>query len=443
MNPAANSSVSEGGELPGDERSCKRPAREFGGDGYRPSDLLGSFFRSAIAMFVAGAVAILLTASGIAGDDGRWIAIHLFLLGGVSLLILGAAQFFSTAFLATDPPTSSMVHAQLLVWIFGVLCVVASVPTGITPLADVGGLAVLCGLALFAIALRQLERRSLQTARWAIRWYYACAVFLSVGLILGVALVHGVEWTRGDLLTAHLAVNIAGWLGTAIVGTLHTFFPSLTHGQLRHPRLQGPTFIAWTSAVALLAAGAAFDTDAAIVGGWSALTIAALLLMANIVSSAITATPPITLAARLVGTAQLFLPAGLIVALAMVAVEGPAPGIWGEWRFALACLVGLGWVGMTVTGSMLHLLAVLARVKNFLAKMPEPRRTRDIALAAAISAAICALALTSLESLESIRPFALAALLILVAPVFGQIGALAKRALSPAPPRVRRLQSDR
>lgn len=425
-----------------DPRSCKRPARQFGGDGYRPSDMLASFFFAAIALFVAGAVAGMLTALDAVGDDGRWIAIHLILLGGVSQLILGAAQFFSTAYLATDPPSSKMIRAQLIVWNLGVLLVVASVPSGVLPLVDAGAVLIVSGLALFVRALRSLEARSLQTARWAIRWYYACAALLSVGVLLGAVLTHGVVWTNGDLLTAHLALNIAGWLGTAIVGTLHTFFPSLTHGLLRHPRLQGPTFVSWVLGVVVLASGAAFDVRPLIVVGWSSLAIASVLLSVNIVSSAITAEPPISLAARLVGTAQVFLPVGMFVALAMVVVDGPSVSIVGEWRIALAALLGIGWVGMTVAGSMIHLLAVLNRVRNFLIKMPEPHPVRDTAIAATLATSIGALALSAFDAFAWVAPFATVALIVMALPVLYEIASLAAKAVSLAP-WFRPLRSDR
>lgn len=425
-----------------DPRSCKRPAREFGGDGYRPSDMLASFFFTAIAMLVVGAVAGLLTALDAAGDDGRWIAIHLVLLGGVSQLILGAAQFFSTAFLATDPPSSKMIRAQLIVWNLGVLLVVASVPCDVLPLVDAGAVLIVSGLALFVAALRGLEARSLQTARWAIRWYYACAVLLSVGVVLGAILTHNVVWTHGNLLTTHLALNIAGWLGTAIVGTLHTFFPSLTHGLLRHPRLQGPTFVSWVFGVVILASGAAFDIGPLIACGWISLAIASVLMSVNIVKSAITAEPPISLAARLVGTAQVFLPAGMTVALAMVVVDGPSVSIDGEWRIALAALFGLGWVGMTVAGSMIHLFAVLNRVRNFLIKMPEPRPLRDTVIAATLAASIGALALSAVDAFGWLAPIATVALIAAALPVLYEIATLAAKAVSMAP-WFRPLRSDR
>ena len=48
-----------------------------------------------------------------------------------------------------------------------------------------------------------------------------------------------------------------------------------------------------------------------------------------------------------------------------------------------------GWVALTVAGSLLHLLAVLARVRHFAVKMPAPRAARDrIVTALAVLAVI-------------------------------------------------------
>ena len=121
----------------------------------------------------------------------------------------------------------------------------------------------------------------------------------------------GVAWPQGDLLAAHMALNLGGWFGAAIVGTLHTFYPSLTRTVLRHPRLQPWTFAAWTAGVTSLAAGYAWSADGVVVCGWLALTAAATMLSANLIASVRASPPPMTLAARIVGLGQPFLVAGL------------------------------------------------------------------------------------------------------------------------------------
>jgi hypothetical protein len=118
-----------------------------------------------------------------------------------------------------------------------------------------GGVLLATTLALFATGLRAMQRRSLQRPAWGIRWYYACVIFLVAGGALGLQLARGAPLGHGDLLSAHVTLTVLGWLGTAIVGSLHTFFPTLSGRRLARPQLEGPTFACWTLGVSLLAAG--------------------------------------------------------------------------------------------------------------------------------------------------------------------------------------------
>lgn len=367
-------------------------------------------------LLVAGAGAI---AHAITGDARlHWLALHLALLGGVSQLVLGAGQFFVCAFLATTPPSRRVAGAQLATWNTGILLVALGVPTGLTGLTDAGGILIVAGLVLFASALRAMQRRSLQRARWAVRWYQASAACLGAGALIGILLARGVAWPRGSLLGAHLALNLAGWLGTAIVGTLHTFFPSLTGTRLRFPQLQGPTLVLWMLGVVDLALGAAFAATAATAVAWLELAGAAALLAVNLGASLQAASIPLSLAARLVALAQLFLLAGIILALIASIGGGAVAPFAGATRAPLAILLIAGWIGMTVAGSLLHLLAVLARVRQFRLAMPEARPARDRLLAALTALAVAAWALSRAPGLDHLE----APTSVVVATVAGLIG---------------------
>ena len=232
--------------------------------------MLTAFFIPALVLLVAGAATAAVNA--VAGPVwARWLSLHLILLGGVSQLVLGAAQFFAAAFLATDPPPRKLILAQLVTWNLGVLMIAIGRPTGTTGLVSTGGLLILAGLMLFAAGLRDMKRRSLQSNSWAVRWYGAAALWLGIGALVGVLLAEGRTGDYNNLLAAHYVLNLAGWLGTAIVGTLHTFFPSLTGTRLAFPRLEGRTFIAWVGGVSFLALGFATDYAWLAALGWLSL----------------------------------------------------------------------------------------------------------------------------------------------------------------------------
>ncbi|MEO6857144.1 MAG: hypothetical protein ABI323_00940, partial [Solirubrobacteraceae bacterium] len=364
----------------------------------------------------------------------HWIALHLALLGGVSQLIVGAGQFFSCAFLATDPPSRRMIGAQLLAWNTGTALVAVGVPTAITPLVDAGGLLLGIGLVLFAISLRDMQRRSLQRARWALRWYQACAVCLGLGGLLGLLLARDTSWPHGSLLGAHLALTLGGWLGTAIIGTLHTFFPSLTATTLRHPRLQGPTFTLWLLGVGELALGAAIGADAVIAAGWVTLLLAAALLELNLLASLRGASATLALPARLIALAQTFLPAGLLLALVVTLKAGGAAPFVGPARSALAALLLVGWIGLTVAGSLLHLLAILARVRSFARAIPASHPALDRSLTAAAGIGVGGLALSHAPGLGPLATPADALVAAIACLLATRVGTLAISAARPMRP---------
>ena len=410
------------------DRRCRR--RAVSPNSPRPSQLLALFFAVGLTMLVFGGAAAIADALG--GPWWlHWLSLHLALLGGVSQLVLGAGQFFACAFLATDPPSRRLVAAQLATWNAGTALVAIGVPAELHGLVDAGVVLVLAGLLLFAYALRGMQRGSLQRAPWAVRWYLACAACLAAGALVGALLAAGTSWTHGSLLGAHLALNLGGWLGMAIVGTLHTFFPSLTHTRLRFARLQSPTFGLWLGGVAAIALGAAFGSDAVIAIGWLALLGAAGLLGINLITSLRGADTPLTLPARLIGLAQCFLGAGLTLAFVATLSEGSAAVFAGSSRAALAALIAGGWIGLTVAGSLLHLLSVVVRVRHFSRAMPSPRPRPDSALAGAAGLGIAGAALSHASGLDALGTPAAVLLLLVTALLAARILPLAWRGLRP------------
>ena len=421
-------STKAGQQAPTAARRCRR--RAFAPDAPRPSELLAAFFRAGLLFMLAAlAAAIAHTING--SYWLQWLTLHLLFLGGISQLVLGAGQFFVCAFLATDPPPRRLVWAQLATWNIGTILVAVGVPPATSGLVDGGGALIAAGLLLFAAALRGMERRSLQRAPWALRWYQASAACLGAGALAGVLMARGTAWPYGSLLGAHLALNLGGWLGTAIIGTLHTFLPSLTQTQLRYPRLQRPVYTLWLIGIVGLAGGAAFDHAAVLAAGWTCLLFAATLLAVNLLASLRTAVRPLGLPARLLGLAQAFLPAGLVIALAATLATGVEGPFIGSTRAELAVLLLAGWIGLTVTGSLLHLLAILARIRNFTLAMPQPRPRRDRTLTATAGAGVAALALSHAPGLTPLGAPAAAVTMAVAALLAIRVLALALRVVGP------------
>jgi nitrite reductase (NO-forming) len=419
---------------PSGGRRCRpRPRRD--GD-LRPTDVVGAFFIAGLCFLLAAAVAGVIQATS-PWPWGHWLALHLAFVGGISQLVLGASQFFAGAFLATDPPPRALVRGQLLAWNAGAILLAVALPEGAGAEVWVAVGLLLAGLALWAAAIAAMWRRSLRRSPWATRWYCAGAAFFGLGMVAGSMLAHGTPWVHGDLLGAHMTLNLAGWFGGAIVGTLHTFYPSLTQTQLRYPRLQGVAFAAWTGGVALLAAGYAWMVDPLLIAGWVSLCLGAIALLANVGACLHDAPRPLSLAARVVGAAQPFLLAGLAVATVAALEEGPAFALAGATRSAVGTLLVAGWIGLTVLGSLLHLLAVVVRVRGgFAAQMPAARPRLDLLAALVAMGGISALALSQRAGLQGWRTPGEALLLVAYIYLSARIALLAGRVLVRARPSV-------
>ncbi len=362
--------------------------------------MLAAFFIAGVG-FVVFAATVGLLAHFIEIGNARWLALHAVFVGGVSQFVLGAAQFFAGAYLATGPPRREFVRAQFILWNLGTLVLLASGRSSDNLPASVAALLLAAGLAVFFYSLVELQHESLQQFPWATRWYRAAAAFLIVGLVVGAALAAGAAGERvGELLQAHMTLNLIGWFGTAIVGTLHTFFPSLTGAALPWANLQKATFYSWVTGAALLASGFALSLGYIILSGLALLVIAGSLLAANLAGSYSAASGTRPLTAKLVAAGQVFLVPGLVVVTSGLIANDYT--LTSGYRSAAAVLLIQGWIGLTVAGSLIHLLRVLGRVRNLAAPERDISPPFPTALTLGIIAATLAAAIAYLFGFEEI-----------------------------------------
>ncbi|MGN0065091.1 MAG: multicopper oxidase domain-containing protein [Nocardioides sp.] len=159
----------------------------------------------------------------------RWLMLHLLLLGAVSHAVLVWSRFFADALLKTPGDGRAAQDGRLLALNAGVVGVVAGVLSDTWPLTLVGAAAVAGAVLWHAWTLVGMLRRALP-ARFAstVHYYVAAACLLPVGAVLGTLLARG----PGDpwhlrLVVAHAALNLLGWVGLTIVGTLVTLWPTM------------------------------------------------------------------------------------------------------------------------------------------------------------------------------------------------------------------------
>ncbi|HET6697611.1 MAG TPA: multicopper oxidase domain-containing protein [Nocardioidaceae bacterium] len=161
----------------------------------------------------------------------RWLMIHLLLLGAVSHSILVWSQHFADTLLHTAPRPSDVRTRSVRLGMLngGVVVVVAGVLSDVWPVTAAGATAVAGAAGWHGVALVGQLRRALPARFGAtVRYYVAAAAMLPVGGFLGVLMARGLGDPRHvEVMLAHAAVNVLGWMGLTVVGTLVTLWPTM------------------------------------------------------------------------------------------------------------------------------------------------------------------------------------------------------------------------
>lgn len=194
--------------------------------------------------------------------EPRWLLLHLLLLGAVTHSIVVWSQHFAGTLLHVAAPPQSRLLALLNL---GALTVMVGTQTARWPVTLVGAAAVAGAVVWHAARLARLLRRALP-ARFAgvVRFYLAAAALVPVGATLGVLLARGLPdpWHERVLL-AHVAVNLLGWVGLTVAGTVVTLWPTMLR-----TRLGAGSDAALRRALPVLLAGIAVTVGGSLLGAW-------------------------------------------------------------------------------------------------------------------------------------------------------------------------------
>jgi hypothetical protein len=174
-------------------------------------------------------VATFLVAAAVAGavphDTGRWLPLHLALVGGVLLALSGATQFLAVTWGAAPAPRDGVVAAQRWSVAGGAVLVAIGREGDVDLLTGVGGTAVAAGLVQLGVLLVGIARGAVQR-----RIRPAVVAYLS-GVVLGLAGVGLGAWLGsgggGDryvrLRDVHQTLNLLGLVGFVVAGTVPFF----------------------------------------------------------------------------------------------------------------------------------------------------------------------------------------------------------------------------
>ena len=173
--------------------------------------------------------------------EARWLLVHLLLLGAVTNAVLVWSAHFARALLKNAPgsrrwerPARSPQRRRR-----GGRC--RSRQRDWTVVLA-GALVVGSSVAAHGIALARQARAALPSRfGGSVHYYVAASACLPVGAGLGTVLAHGVDdRLHGRVALAHVAVNVIGWVGLTVLGTLdpvahHRAHPDLCRGRTALP----------------------------------------------------------------------------------------------------------------------------------------------------------------------------------------------------------------
>lgn len=157
-----------------------------------------------------------------------WLMIHLLLLGAVTHAILVWSQYFSFALLrsAASDVDRRRQSIRLILSNSAAALVIAGVLSGIWAITVTGAAALIVAVGWHGATLLARMRGSMP-GRFGrtIRYYVASAALLTIGAALGAWLARGDS--APNLIIAHALINVLGWIGLTVAGTVVTLWPTI------------------------------------------------------------------------------------------------------------------------------------------------------------------------------------------------------------------------
>ncbi|MDO5025525.1 MAG: multicopper oxidase domain-containing protein [Trueperella sp.] len=201
--------------------------------------------------------------------DSAWLMVHLVLLGALSHSVMVWSEHFAKTLLRV--PLSQCATGRYGMLALGSLAVLVSMPANFWA-GVVTGATLIAGAVIWHLsAILQALRRALPTRFRKVTYYYlASSIFLPIGASFGAALAYGLSDTwHARSLAAHIILNVFGWIGLTVIGTLVTFWPTLLRARMddRAEKLAAHALPIFIVAIAVGVTGALTGARWVILGG--------------------------------------------------------------------------------------------------------------------------------------------------------------------------------
>ncbi|MES7927605.1 multicopper oxidase domain-containing protein [Cutibacterium acnes] len=169
--------------------------------------------------------------------QSRWLLVHMVTLGVATTSIMVWGQYFTEAILHNNLTDTDRSRQVLRIRLLAVGIVITCIGMVVTwPWITVTGAAVIGStLTWYAFALGHQVRHALPGRFDSTVWFYcAAACLLPLGATLGAIMAFSpTEPWRTRLLVAHQALNLLGFVGLTVVGTLITLWPTVLRTKMQ------------------------------------------------------------------------------------------------------------------------------------------------------------------------------------------------------------------
>ncbi|MEC5152483.1 multicopper oxidase domain-containing protein [Cryobacterium sp. GrIS_2_6] len=162
-----------------------------------------------------------------------WLMVHLLLLGAVSSAVLIWSQHFADTLLRHPAPGGRVsLGWRLAAHTVGAMLVITGMIGGWWPIVLSGGILVGAN-ALAHATILAVQSRGALPSRFAplVRYYVAAGACLAIGVTLGVlmARMDDSEDSYARLFIGHIGLNLLGWVGLTVIGTVALLWPTILH----------------------------------------------------------------------------------------------------------------------------------------------------------------------------------------------------------------------
>ena len=187
-------------------------------------------------MAAAFMLAYLLAAGLVLLSGGRvpgagWLALHLVLLGAVTNAIMVWSDQFAAALPHARPSGETAAVGRLVALNLAVVAVLAGGQLGRAALTAAGAWLLAAVVLAHALTLLARLRRGMAARFGQAVWFYLAANgALLAGIGLGLLLSGGAAGSADAyraMRLAHAHLNVLGWIGLTVLGTLSTLWPTV------------------------------------------------------------------------------------------------------------------------------------------------------------------------------------------------------------------------